>query len=177
MVIDALDTINPLKSIEKNNKILRPQLVATLGFFHHLDFSSAKERFKGVKVDELTVRIVNKCTLMLPDICKSCTKIYQPDMLDAEAACFICTKGMCPACCPIANNSDGFLSTLFPVCSSCCEKHRHKSGVESQNSDKDEIPDDFFSQETPISSPVSKKRKRDNETPPIVNYSTPPIET
>ena len=125
-VLEALDSPNPLKAIQKHKDIKKPQLVATLGFFHLLDFNSAQNRFKGIKVEELTSKIIEKCHLMLPEICKTCNKIYSPDIIDQGAACFICTKGMCPACCPINNSSDGFLTSLFPVCGACCNKHKHK---------------------------------------------------
>ena len=59
MVLEALDTVNPLKTIQKNGKILKPQLLATLGFFHHVDFNAAKERFKCVKVEDLTSLIIS----------------------------------------------------------------------------------------------------------------------
>ena len=89
MVLEALDNRDPIRAIKNNKKILNPQVVATLGFFHFLDYASAHNRFNKIKLEELTMRLVNKCRLLLPDICRTCMKIYHPDAVDTGAACFI----------------------------------------------------------------------------------------
>ena len=49
MVLEALDNRDPMRAIKNNKKILKPQIVATLGFFHHLDYASAHNRFNKNK--------------------------------------------------------------------------------------------------------------------------------
>ena len=50
-VLGLLDKENPVKVI-KASKILKPQLVATLGFLNYLSYETANETYKKVLVDK-----------------------------------------------------------------------------------------------------------------------------
>ena len=80
---------------------------------------------------------------------------------------------MCLSCCPLANNADGFLTTLFPVCSKCWDTNKHKSVCDtSVELDEKEKPSDSVTETppTPISSPSTPP------TPPSPNEEgTPPV--
>ena len=99
-VIETLDARDPERALKTNNKLLKDQLLATLGFMNYLSFEGAKERFKGVNKPELIAKIAEKYRLISPDICKGCNKIYFPEESTEGADCFICTKRMCHRCCP-----------------------------------------------------------------------------
>ena len=50
---------NKLKALDKS-KVLKPQLLAGLGFLHNIDYQQAGDRFKGVTVDRLKNMIVER---------------------------------------------------------------------------------------------------------------------
>ena len=77
-VLDLLDKENPIKQI-KAAKILKPQIVATLGFLNYLSYETATEIYKKILVDNLISQVVNKFNLLKPDICIGCKQIYHPD--------------------------------------------------------------------------------------------------
>ena len=96
-VLGFLDKDDPAKEIKlPKNKILKPQLVATLGFLNYLSFETATETYKGVPVDKLANNIVTKFNLLKPEICRGCRQIYNPDDLIVGDSCFVCSKTFCP---------------------------------------------------------------------------------
>ena len=98
-VLQLLNKDNPVKLI-KSSQILKPQLVATLGFLNYLSYDTASETYKKLLVANLITEVVNKFNLLKPEICMGCKQIYHPDDILTGDSCFICTKSLCPSCCP-----------------------------------------------------------------------------
>ena len=98
-VLNLLDKEDPVKII-RSSKILKTQLVAALGFMNYMSFETATETYKKVLVDKLIIEVVNKFNLLKPEICNRCHQIYHPDKLTVGDTCFVCTKSLCPDCCP-----------------------------------------------------------------------------
>ena len=108
-----------------------------------MDFNASKTRYKGWKVEELTTKLIEKFNLLLPDICKQCSRIYVPDLLDSGVTCFLCTKSMCPDCCSHHKEEEGFLSTLFSICLKCSDARKESSTKidEPSNDESDDLDD------------------------------------
>ena len=87
-VLIALNNDNKQKALRKQG-ILKPQLLATLGFLNNLSLSQAGVRFKGRKVEELIPMIIQKYENLCPTFCSNCEEIYDTDN-DMGAECFLC---------------------------------------------------------------------------------------
>ena len=122
-VLGFLDKDDPIKDIRApKNKILKPQLVATLGFLNYLSFETASESYKGILVDKLAYDIVEKFNLLKPDICRNCRQIYNPDDMEIGDSCFVCSKTLCPSCCPSVPDNDLVNKVYFSICTGCSSK-------------------------------------------------------
>ena len=163
----ALAKDDKIKAIRANKKILKDQLIAGLGFLHNLNYDQAKETFRGIKVDDLQFRIVERYELLLPVCCNQCNKIYKMEDNSCGAQCFICDRRLCQDCCPELSSLSSFQITLFPICSVCVDpKVRSKSPnrgnlniPETQGSQVEETPFTQPSQSTPTATPPTKKEE------------------
>ena len=62
-VLFALDKENPIKALTKTKK---DPLLATLRFLNSLGYKASKQRYKGVLVEELKTRILDKYDMDSP---------------------------------------------------------------------------------------------------------------
>ena len=122
-VLELLDKENPTKLI-KSSKILKHEIVATLGFLNYLSYETASETYKKILVDNLITEVVKKFNLLKPEICNGCSQIYHPDELLTGDSCFVCTKSLCPNCCPKYPENDLINKVYFAVCTSCSPNKR-----------------------------------------------------
>ena len=61
-VLELLDKENPIKQI-KSSKILKPEIVAALGFLNYLSFETASETYKKILVDNLIAVVIKNFNL------------------------------------------------------------------------------------------------------------------
>ena len=117
-VITCLGSDNILRAMA-NNKVRKIQLMATWGFFKDMTLEDASSELKDVKVDDLKTKLISEFSKITPDNCLSCSKIYSCIDNEIGAECIICSKKLCPDCCPKIQEGDQFLKTLFPLCGQC----------------------------------------------------------
>ena len=111
-----------------NNKVKRNQLVATLGFLDMISLTEAENLYKGVKVEELKIKLINIFNKLAPESCQSCKMIYDCNQCDTGAGYFLCGKQLCPKCCPKIQENDQFMRTLFPLCGLCVSERQNECG-------------------------------------------------
>ena len=110
---------NPRKLIKADKSLKKDQLLAGLGFLFNLSLQEAKDKFKGIKVDQIQEDIMKKFNLENPDICRACNKIYMCQDNELGDSCLLCTKKLCPACCPKNSEDSGYLKVVFPISHGC----------------------------------------------------------
>ena len=74
-VLELLDKENPTKLI-KSSKILKHEIVATLGFLNYLSYETASETYKKILVPQLISDTISKTNKLIPDTYNHCYKIY-----------------------------------------------------------------------------------------------------
>ena len=89
-----------------NNKVKKNQLIATLGFLEGKSLEEAELSHKGVKVEELKVKLIELFNKLSPECCQSCKTIYDCNQWDTGSGCFLCGKTLCPKCCPKIQEND-----------------------------------------------------------------------
>ena len=57
-------------------KLLKPKVIATLGFLKEMGFQEAKEFYKKVLVEDLRKELVQTYELLGPQICHDCDNMY-----------------------------------------------------------------------------------------------------
>ena len=67
-MIEAMESIEPAKTIKSNKSVKKEHLIVSLGFFNHLPFADAKKRYQGTKMDDLAEAIISKFNRLLPDL-------------------------------------------------------------------------------------------------------------
>ena len=117
----ALHSDNPQKAMKDDKTLRKEELMAGLGFLNNLTFTDAKKEYTKIKVDDLINKIVETYSLMTPDLCLKCNKIYEAFNNDLGKKCFICTKRMCSDCVPDDNDDSAMDKVVFAICKGCVE--------------------------------------------------------
>ncbi len=103
----------------KSNKISKDKVVAAIAFLQRTELSESKKEFKPVSIDEVRNKFLNDYTLLCPDKCHKCDKVFVCHIQNDNVQCLVCKKGLCQSCCPNDKSLNPF---LFPVCLRCCNK-------------------------------------------------------
>ena len=107
--------------MEKDKRIRKEQLLSLLGFLHYQDLTAVRERFKRLKVEDLTKEIIKSFYLLTPEICLGCHKIYHPTHINIGDDYYVCEY------CPRNLKVDGYKQYFFPICGRCVGSNRGRT--------------------------------------------------
>lgn len=114
----------------KSNKISKEKLVAAVAFLQRAALSETKKELRSVPIGEVREMFLYNYTLLCPDQCHKCDKVFVCHIQNNNILCLVCKKGLCQDCCPTAKSLNPF---LFPVCLKCSNRHAPKETQEEES--------------------------------------------
>ena len=149
------------------SKLLKPKVIATLGFLKGVGFIESKQMYNKAYVEDLRKELVMTYEQLGRQHCNQCDKVFDGNSKE-ETVCFICDKAMCLKCLPMDSDRE-YPKGLIPACGQCQEEVKHNNKRCSNDKKKHESPEVLEvlgRKDSPPNSQETRKDKVDyKETP------------